>query len=76
MDDLVPAMLRIAKDQRSRGLKGVVPVPQIALLLLDWTCCEFSYLARQASQDFSLSSAYDGIDRDPAARVQGGLGLV
>ena len=49
-DDLVPAVLRVAEDERPGGLQRVVAIPQVALLRLDGPGGQLRHLARQPAQ--------------------------
>ena len=65
-DDLIPAVLRVAKDDRAGGLERVVVVPQAAFFLFHWPCGKLGHLASQAAQDLAFARTERQVDRDPA----------
>ncbi len=75
-DDLVPAVLRVAEDERAGGLQRVVAIPQVALLRLDGPGGQLGHLARQPAQHRPVGRADGDVIRRLRRRAQSCLGLV
>ena len=75
-DDLIPAVLRVAEDDRPGGLQRVVAIPQVALLRLDGPGGQLRHLARQSTQHRPIGGTDVGGACRLRWRAQGCLGLV